>query len=109
MLQKVKDYTTWGEVDSDSLELILKKRACLKRNKHLTEEWLKNNTKYSSFKELAEALHNGNIKYNELGIKPVLRLNPPRKGYSGIKRAYKVGGALGYRSKDINELIARMV
>jgi large subunit ribosomal protein L30 len=44
------------------------------------------------------------------GINPVFRLAPPRKGgYEGIKRAYSVGGALGYRSKDINKLLERMI
>ncbi|MCK5561102.1 MAG: 50S ribosomal protein L30, partial [Thermoplasmata archaeon] len=41
--------------------------------------------------------------------KPIIRLHPPRKGYEGIKRAYTVGGALGYRGKKINELLARMI
>ena len=45
------------------------------------------------------------------GLKPVLRLHPPRgaKGWGGIKRAYSVGGALGFRGQDIEDLAARMV
>ena len=42
------------------------------------------------------------------GLKPVFRLHPPRKGYEGIKRSFKEGGALGYRGEKINHLIRRM-
>src|SRR3989344_6211467 len=42
-------------------------------------------------------------------LKPFFRLSPPRKGFErkGIKVPYKLGGALGDRGKDINELIKR--
>ena len=43
------------------------------------------------------------------GVKPVLRLHPPVKGYEGNKRSYVNGGALGYRGRDINALIDRML
>lgn len=38
-------------------------------------------------------------------------LQPPRKGYGrkGIKVAFKVGGALGYRGEKINDLLKRMI
>ncbi|MEW6070654.1 MAG: 50S ribosomal protein L30 [Candidatus Thermoplasmatota archaeon] len=109
MLQKVKDYITWGEIENETLEMLIKKRARLQSNIPLTEKWLKENTKYSSFKELANALVNCQVKFSEIPIRPIFRLNPPRKGYGGVKRAYKVGGALGDRGKDINDLISRMV
>ncbi|MGA3020674.1 MAG: hypothetical protein ABSD68_01865 [Candidatus Micrarchaeales archaeon] len=38
-----------------------------------------------------------------------LRMHPPRHGYEGIKKDFKSGGALGYRSNGINELIRRMI
>ena len=42
--------------------------------------------------------------------KHIYRLHPPKKGHGkGIKLSYKVGGALGYRGKDINDLIKRML
>jgi len=45
------------------------------------------------------------------GLKPVLRLHPPRgsKGWGGIKRAYSVGGALGFRGEEISSLAERMI
>jgi len=42
------------------------------------------------------------------GLKPLFRLHPPRKGYEGIKRSFKEGGALGYRADKINALLRRM-
>ena len=40
-----------------------------------------------------------------------IRLAPPRGGYErkGIKTPYSKGGAIGYRGKDINQLIIRML
>jgi len=44
-------------------------------------------------------------------LKPVFRLKPPSKGYDrgGIKQPYTKGGALGYRSEKINDLLKRMI
>lgn len=41
----------------------------------------------------------------------VFRLQPPRKGFErkGIALPFKMGGALGYRGKEINELLEKMI
>ncbi len=110
MLQKAKDYITWGELDKDTLVELIKKRGRLIGDKPVDDEYIKNSTPYKSVEEFAEAILDGKIRYRDLpDIKPVFRLSPPRKGYEGIKRAYSVGGALGYRGKDINDLIKRMM
>ena len=110
MLQKAKDYITWGEIEKDTLVELIRKRGRLIGDKPLDDDYVKSATSYKSIEELAEAIIEGKIKYRELPeIKPVFRLSPPRKGYEGIKRAYTVGGALGYRGKDINDLIKRML
>jgi len=109
MLQKAKDYITWGEIEKETLIELIKKRGRLLGDKPIDEDYLKK-TPFKSIEELAEAIIEGKIRYGDLPrIKPVFRLSPPRKGYEGIKRAYTVGGALGYRGKDINELIMRML
>ncbi|MBI2651661.1 uL30 family ribosomal protein [Candidatus Woesearchaeota archaeon] len=81
MVNKIKDYATWGEIDEDTYNLLLEKR-----------------------KEKS-------AKPNGEQIKKFFRLNSPKKGYGrkGIKVAFGNGGALGYRENKINELIARMV
>ena len=110
MLQKVKDYITWGELDKDTLVELIKKRGRLIGDRPVDDEYIKSSTPYKSVEEFAEAIIDGKIRYRDLpDIKPVFRLSPPRKGYEGIKRAYSVGGALGYRGKDINDLIKRMM
>lgn len=110
MLQKVKDYVTWGEINSDVLAKMIIERGRLIGEKEITDKYIKTSSSYSSIMSFAQAVSNDEIHYQELkDIKPVVRLHPPRKGYNGIKRSYKVGGALGYRGEDINTLIKRMI
>jgi len=108
MLKKVKDYVTYGEIDKETLIELLKKRGEVEGGR-LTEEMLKEVTKFKSFEEFADALLSGKVKLREFKkIKPVFRLNPPRKGLKS-KRLPFPRGDLGYRGKEINELIRRML
>jgi large subunit ribosomal protein L30 len=111
MIKKVKDYVAWGEISEDMLEGLLKNRGRLEGGKRLTEEYLRENTPFGSFKELAHALYSGEVMMKDLmafKIKPVFRLHPPRKGHRGIKRSVKDGGELGYHGDKINELLYKM-
>ncbi|PIU21112.1 MAG: 50S ribosomal protein L30 [Candidatus Diapherotrites archaeon CG08_land_8_20_14_0_20_34_12] len=109
MIKKVQDYVTWGIISLDTLEYLLEKRSRLIGDKRLALEYLKKN-KINSFKELAEQANKDKKVLAKLGVKPVFRLNPPSKGYEreGIKKNFKVGGALGFRAEKINALILRM-
>lgn len=110
MLQRAKDYITWGEVDPTVAARMLIKRARLLGDKPIDDAWIKANTKFSSVNTLAKAVTEGKASLKEVpGLKPVLRLHPPRGGFGGSKRAYRAGGSLGYRGKEINELILRML
>ena len=110
MLQKVKDYVTWGEVDAETLTALIQGRGKLIGNKEVTDEYVKSNSKYKSISGFSKSIVSGDTKYPDLkSVKPVIRLHPPLKGYEGIKRAYTVGGALGYRGKEINKLLGRMI
>ncbi|BAW30975.1 MAG TPA: 50S ribosomal protein L30 [Methanothermobacter sp.] len=108
MLQKAKDYITWGEINKDTLAAMIQKRGRLPGNKKITEEHIKDKG-YSTFKEFAEAIIKGEIKLEDSNIKPVFRLQPPRKGYKSVKKSFKEGGSLGYRGDKINELIQQMI
>ena len=108
MLQKGKDYITWGEVDLETLTELVEKRGRLVGGARLSEEYLAENTDYSTFEELANALLNGEIKAQDINMKPVFRLHPPRKGYKGIRHSVNEGGSLGYRGEDINNLAKRI-
>ncbi len=80
MLRKVKDYVAWGEIDDDTVKMLLEKRG---------EPHPDDKKKVKSF----------------------FRLSPPKGGFEkkGIKKAYKEGGALGYRGAKIKDLILRMI
>jgi large subunit ribosomal protein L30 len=78
----------------------------------VTDTAIKSGSEYSTIAALAKAIASGDATMRSVeGLKPVLRLHPPRgaKGWGGIKRAYSIGGALGFRGKDIENLAARMV
>ena len=108
MLQKSKDYITWGEIDPETLADILSKRGEIVGGDRLTDEFLKENTDYSSIEKLANALINSEVKLTDLNIKPVIRLHPPRKGYENIRASFNEGGSLGYRGESIKYLIKKM-
>jgi large subunit ribosomal protein L30 len=110
MLQVAKDYVTWGEINQDLLSNLIFNRGKLKGDKDLSEDYIKSATSHNSIEKLAKAIINNKIKYDEIpDIKPIFRLNPPKKGYKSIKRSFNNDGALGYRGKEINKLINRMI
>ncbi|MBN2735289.1 MAG: 50S ribosomal protein L30 [Methanomicrobiaceae archaeon] len=109
MIRKVKDYVAYGEVDSEVLSTILETRGRLTANEKLTDEYVKENSQYADIKTFAEAICAGEAQITDIpGLKPVLRLHPPRKGYKSIKRTYQQGGALGNYGSEINSLLYRM-
>ncbi|MBI4151975.1 uL30 family ribosomal protein [Candidatus Woesearchaeota archaeon] len=96
MIQKVKDYVTWGEISPAVYQELVEKRG----------------------KEFKARLTDGKKKYAYAFIefqgkkyKPYFALNPPRKGFGrkGIKVAFRAGGALGFRGEKINDLLQRMM
>lgn len=113
MLNKCKDYIAYGEIDPITLLRLIRVRGRIEGNKPLTEEHIKNLTKYKTMKEFSKALYEGEIKYHHddiYKIKPVFRLHPPKKGHrSSIKKHYGEGGILGYVGEYINELIHKML
>jgi large subunit ribosomal protein L30 len=109
MLQKAKDYITWGEIDSELLAAIIAKRGRLPGNVKVTDEYVAENSDYKDINELADALIKGEVKLADVGIKPVFRLHPPRKGYEDIRLSISEGGSLGYRGEEIKDLAKRML
>jgi large subunit ribosomal protein L30 len=109
MIRKVKDYVAYGEVNAPTVETLLQTRGRVLGDAPLTEEYLKNNSAYASISEFAQALASGETKLREVpGLKPVLRLHPPRKGHKTTKRTFVQGGALGYYGQEINTLLYKM-
>ena len=108
MLNIVKDYVTWGEIDSETTQIMLESSGKKSGNSDFTKADLKDSS-FKTIKALAKGLSEGIAIVRDIPeLKPVFRLHPPRKGYEGIKRSFKEGGALGYRGVKINQLIRRM-
>ena len=105
MIQKVKDYVAWGEIDEKSLVTLLENRGRLSSNRRLTTEFLEEHG-FESFKDLASKVLSGETTLKGL-ISPVFRLHPPRKGHRGIKQTRVTGGVLGFH-QDIGELLQKM-
>ncbi|OGI11949.1 hypothetical protein A3K64_00560 [Candidatus Micrarchaeota archaeon RBG_16_36_9] len=98
MLYKVKDRITWGEINDDILKLLIEKRGRKSGDIRLT-------------KEEAEKVFKETKEKNKVpdSIKPVFRLTPPSKGFKNSIKQHYPKGELGYRGKEINELLKRMI
>ncbi|MFX0013661.1 MAG: 50S ribosomal protein L30 [Promethearchaeota archaeon] len=111
MLQKAKDLVTWGELDFLTMKELLLKRGRLEGGERITEEYLKNNTNFSGLDDFVKKFLRFEASLTDIkGLKPVFRLHPPRKGHRlrGVKQPFTLGGALGYRGNEINNLILKM-
>ncbi len=109
MLQKAKDYITWGEVTSETLSLLLRKRGRIMGDDPVTDRYVQKKLEFTSLDEFAEAVIDLKTNLSDLpGLKPVFRLHPPKKGFKRKKIPFSIGGALGYRGRAINDLILRM-
>ncbi len=96
MLQKTKDYITFGEIGEEVLKRLIAKRGRAAGNKKLSAEQAEN--------ALKEILSDGKTK----SIKPVFRLTPASGGFREIKQFFPKG-ELGYRGEKINELLEKMI
>lgn len=110
MLKTAQNFITWGEASKETVNMLVKKRGRLAGDKRLTDQYAQK-LGYKSLEEFAEAIFNCNAEYWKLpDIRPVFRLHPPTKGFKGkVKKGYGMGGALGYRGEEINELTKRMI
>jgi len=109
MLKKARDFITWGEINQEVLEHVLKKRAELEGREQLTDKYLKTNTVYPTIKSFSKALIKGDATLIDIPkLKRFFRLHPARKGFRAIKKGFAEGGDVGYRGKAINELVVRM-
>jgi large subunit ribosomal protein L30 len=110
MLQVIKDYCTWGEINEETLAALIRARGKVVGDKPLDDTYLKENSEFATVDEMAKAIIENNYKMKDVvGVKPIFRLHPPIKGYEGNKRSFQNGGALGYRGAKINDLVNRMI
>lgn len=114
MVNKVKDYVAYGDIDAQTLSALVKGRGRIMGDKPIDDAFVKTATenKYATVDAFAKAIADGKATMKDLGedAKPVFRLNPPVGGFHGsTKKHFTVKGELGYQGKEINELIKRMI
>ena len=113
MLRAGKNLVAWGQVSSEVLEALLRKRAERDGNMEFDDEFARLFFKKKSIGDLAKSIVAGEIGVKDLwlaGVKPRFRLHPPKGGFKrSTRRAATDGGELGYRGDDINRLVGRMI
>ena len=109
-LRKVKDYATWGQPSLEVLKVLVAKRGMLTGNKKLTDDYVKEHLGYESLDELSRALYESRVELRNLkDVKPLFRLNPPRKGFPGSTKKPYSEGELGNRGEAIERLLKKMI
>ncbi|NOZ81570.1 MAG: 50S ribosomal protein L30 [Candidatus Micrarchaeota archaeon] len=101
MLQKAKDYITWGEINDEILKELIRKRGRKPGDRRLSPEEAD-----AVFKAVKS---DGPAVLKKMGIKPVFRLTPPSGGFKKSIKQHFPKGELGYRGEKINELLERMI
>lgn len=110
MLRKVKDYVTWGEIQPEILARMLMTRGNVRGKSEVNDAYVKKNSEYKSIIAFAKAVAAGQETLRSLnGLNVVIRLHPPVKGFESTKKPYSLGGALGYRGGNINQLLVNMM
>lgn len=110
MLQKAKDFITWGEVSDETLAKMIKTRGRLSGDKPIDDAYVGANSPYASVDAFAQSVVKDETRYSELkDVKPLFRLHPPKQGYEAVKKDLKTHGSLGYRGERINALIDKML
>ncbi len=108
MLTKAKDLITWGEIDKETLAKLLKYRSDFDEEDMVSK--IKDHTGMEEIEELADAVVSDEVTLDEIdGLENLFRMHPPRQGYGDLKKPYKTGGSLGYRSDQINSLLTDML
>lgn len=95
MLNKVKDYVAFGEIEKGMLTRLIEKRGKRIDKKEIKEP-----------EKIAEKTLNNKKLPAEL--KPFFRLHSPRKGLKSSKKQFP-RGVLGNHKQEINKLIERML
>ena len=109
MLNKVKHYVSWQEIDSALAKELLDKKGRKSGYKKISDADL-NETDYKTIDELANALAEGKTSLTKLKpLKPWFALAPPRHGFKrSTKRMYGQKGILG-QNKELETLVRNMM
>jgi len=105
MLDKIKHYVSWQEVDTATMKELLEKKARKEGYKKITSEDIVK-LGFKSSEDLAKSLTEGTATLSKLKpLKPWFALSPPRHGFKrNTKKMYGEGGILG----NHKELLAQV-
>ena len=109
MLNKVKHYVTWIQLDEELAKELLNKKARKSGYQKITTDDIKE-LGFNTVDDLAKALAEGKTSLSKLKpLKPWFALSPPRHGFKrSTKRLYGQKGILGL-NKDLGTLVRRMI
>jgi len=109
MLNKIKHYISWIEIDDSLAKELLEKKGRKSGYQKISESDLKQ-LGFNSIDELASALSEGKAAMSKLKpLKPWFALSPPKHGFKrSTKRMYDQKGILG-ENKELGELVRRMM
>ena len=109
MLNKIKHYVSWQEIDTLTTKELLEKRARKEGYRKLTSDDVVK-LGFKSTDDLAKSLTEGSIALSKLKpIKPWFALSPPRHGFKrSTKKMYGEGGILG-NHKDLLSQVKLMI
>lgn len=89
MLQACKDFVAFGEVDEETVALLLSKRGRIEGNNRLSAS-----KKQEEIAKLAKEISSSEKPISTFGIQPVFSLSPPKGGF-GIRKAHVPFGPIG--------------
>ena len=109
MLNKVKHYVSWIELDASLAKDLLDKKGRKSGYQKISPEDLKE-LGFNSTDELAAALADGKANLSKLKpLKPWFALSPPKHGFKrSTKRLYGQKGVLGL-NKELDSIVRRMI
>ncbi|MDP2667106.1 MAG: 50S ribosomal protein L30 [Nitrosopumilaceae archaeon] len=109
MLNKIKHYVSWQEVDALTAKELLDKKGRKMGYKKITEQDL-GKIGFKTTQELASSLADGKTSLSKLKpLKPWFALAPPRHGFKrNTKKMFDEDGILGH-NKELSSLIKNMM
>lgn len=109
MLNKVKHYVSWTELDSTLAKELIDKKARKSGYQKVTSDDLKE-LGFASSDELGAALSEGKATLSKLKpLKPWFALAPPRYGFKrSTKKLYGQKGILG-QNKELGTIVRNMI
>jgi large subunit ribosomal protein L30 len=105
MLNKIKHYVSWQEIDTLTTKELLEKRARKEGYRKLTSDDVVK-LGFKSTDDLAKSLTEGSVALSKLKpMKPWFALSPPRHGFKrSTKKMYGEGGILGNHKELLSQV-----